>query len=114
MGTTVSIVDTDFVTERRWNALRYTRWLESKYKNKDVCDPIGFPNVFDVTCDEDSNTYKDLKRVARESRKRGEFTFREMELLACKAIERRNYYDITSGFVLFIDEAQDTKRKYWN
>ena len=42
MGTTVSIVDTDFVTERRWNALRYTRWLESKYKNKDVCDPIGF------------------------------------------------------------------------
>ncbi len=117
MGTTVSIVDTDFVTERGWNALRYTRWLESKYKNKDVCDPIGFPNVFDVTCDEDSNTYKDLKRVARESRKRGEFTFREMELLACKAIEKRKVISdiIQSRFpILFIDEAQDTRAEIWN
>ena len=116
-GNPVTIVDTEFVTEKRWKNLRYKKWFENNYKDQFVCDPISLPYGFDVKCGEESKTYKDLVRVTSASRKKGEFTFREMESFAARCIEKKPIVSsiIQNRFpVLFIDEAQDTKIEIWN
>lgn len=113
----VNIVDTGFVTERRWNNIYAKKWLESNRKDKSVCDPIDLPYKFDVTCAPTSNTYKTLIKVTRESRKRGEFTFNEMEMYAYQAVKKISSIReiIQERYpIMFIDEAQDTKIEIWN
>ena len=112
----VNIVDTDYVTERRWKSLWSKTWLEKKGKDKSVCDPVGLPYKLDISCSEKTNTYKDLIRVIKESRLRGEFTFNEMQLWAARIIEIKPIMrDIMQERfpILFIDEAQDTKSEIW-
>lgn len=113
----MNIVDTDFVTERRWNNIYAKKWLESNGKDKKVCDPVKLPCEFNVTCSKSSPTYKDLIKVTTESHKRGEFTFNEMEMYSFYGVDKKPI--ICEIFqqrfpVVFIDEAQDTKKEIWN
>lgn len=112
----VNFVDTDFVTERRWNDIFLKRWLETNKKDKYVCDPVELPYKFDVSCSETSKTYKELIKVTTDSRKRGEFTYREMEKYAACALEKIPIMQkiFQQRFpIMFIDEAQDTKNTIW-
>lgn len=113
----VNIVDTDFVTERRWNNIYTKGWLERNGKDKKICDPIELPYEFNVSCSKTSSTYKALIKVTTESRRRGEFTFNEMERYSLYGIEKKPV--IREIFqqrfpIMFIDEAQDTKSEIWN
>lgn len=113
----VNIVDTDFVTERRWNNIYAKGWLERNGKDKKICDPVRLPYEFNVSCSKTSSTYKALVTVTTESRKRGEFTFNEMEKYSFYAMEKKPV--IREIFqqrfpVMFIDEAQDTKSEIWD
>lgn len=113
----VNIVDTEFVTERRWNNIYAKKWLENKGKDKSVCDPMELPYKFNVSCNETSSTYKALIKVTTESRKRGEFTFNEMEMYSFYGLEKKPIIReiIQQRFpIIFIDEAQDTKTRIWN
>ena len=116
-GVPVNIVDTDFVTERRWNNIYTKGWLERNGKDKKICDPVKLPCEFDVSCSKTSSTYKALIKVTTDSRKRGEFTFNEMELYSFYGMEKKPI--IREIFqqrfpIMFIDEAQDTKREIWD
>jgi len=113
----VNIVDTDFVTERRWNSIFVKGWLERNGKDKRICDPVKLPYEFNVACSETSSTYKALIKVTTESRKRGEFTFNEMEKYSFLGVEKKPI--IREIFqqrfpIMFIDEAQDTKSEIWD
>lgn len=113
----VNIVDTDFVTERRWNNIYAKGWLERNRKDKKICDPVKLPYEFDVSCSKTSSTYKALIKVTTESRKRGEFTFNEMEKYSFYAMENKPVIQeiFQQRFpVMFIDEAQDTKSEIWD
>ena len=57
-----------------------------------------------------------MVKAITESRRRGEFTFNEMELYAAKGIDKISTLAelIQMRFpVIFIDEAQDTKKEIW-
>lgn len=56
-GIPVNIVDTEFVTERRWNSIYTKGWLERNGKDKKVCDPVKLPCEFNVSCSKTSPTY---------------------------------------------------------
>lgn len=71
----------------------------------------------DVNLGENTKTYGNIVRAIVESRRRGEFTFHEMELHAVKGISMKPILSelIQMRFpIIFIDEAQDTKKKYGN
>lgn len=116
-GIPVNIVDTEFVTERRWNSIYTKGWLERNGKDKKVCDPVKLPCEFNVSCSKTSPTYKALIKVTMDSRQRGEFTFNEMEMYSFYGLEKKPV--IREIFqqrfpIMFIDEAQDTKNKIWD
>ncbi len=116
-GIPVNIVDTDFVTERRWNNIYTKGWLVRNGKDKKTCDPIKLPYEFNVSCSKTSPTYKALIKVTTDSRKRGEFTFNEMEMYSLYGMEKKPI--IREIFqqrfpIMFIDEAQDTKSEIWD
>ena len=116
-GMPVNIVDTEFVTERRWNNISKKIWLERNGKDKNICDPIKLPYEFNVTCSKETATYEELINVTKDSRKRGEFTFNEMEMYSFYGIEQKpNIREIFQQRfpIMFIDEAQDTKSEIWN
>lgn len=113
----VNIIDTDYVIELRWNHLYTKKWLINKGKDKKVCDPSGLPYQFPVKCGIETPTYKGLIKVVSDSRKRGEFTFNEMELYSLLSVEKKPVVKeiMKCRFpILFIDEAQDTKSDIWN
>lgn len=116
-GIPVNIVDTEFVTERRWNSIYTKGWLERNGKDKKICDPVKLPCEFNVSCSKTSPTYKALIKVTMDSRQRGEFTFNEMEMysfygLAKKPVIREIFQQRFP--IMFIDEAQDTKSEIWD
>lgn len=114
-GCPVNIVDTDYVVERRWGNIWTKKWLEAHGKDQYVCDPLGLPYKLDVKLGKETKTYKNVVKVITESRRRGEFTFNEMELYATKGLESKPILSdvIQMRFpIIFIDEAQDTKKKY--
>ena len=115
-GCPVNIIDTDYVLERRWKSIRVKKWLEAHGKDKYVCDPLELPYKLDVKLGTETATYKNVVRAVTESRRRGEFTFNEMELYAAKGIDSISTLAglIQMRFpVIFIDEAQDTKKEIW-
>lgn len=119
VGLSVNTIDTDFVTECRWKRLTYKTksYLERKHKDKMVFDPVQTLLDFNVNCSKETNTYKDIVNITTDSRAKGEFTFKEMELYAVEAIEKNP--NICKIFqkrfpFLFIDEAQDTKPEIWD
>lgn len=116
-GIPVNIVDTEFVTEHRWNNIYAKGWLERNGKDKKICDPVKLPYEFNVSCSKTSTTYKALIKVTMDSRKRGEFTFNEMEMYSFYGLEKKPI--IREIFqqrfpIMFIDEAQDTKKEIWD
>lgn len=116
-GIPVNIVDTEFVTERRWNSIYTKGWLERNGKDKKICDPVKLPCEFNVSCSKTSPTYKALIKAAMDSRQRGEFTFKEMEMYSFYGLEKKPV--IREIFqqrfpIMFIDEAQDTKSEIWD
>jgi len=116
-GIPVNIVDTEFVTERRWNSIYTKGWLERNGKDKKICDPVKLPCEFNVSCSKTSPTYKALIKVTMDSRQRGEFTFNEMEMYSFYGLEKKPV--IREIFqqrfpIMFIDEAQDTKSEIWD
>ena len=116
-GIPVNIVDTEFVTERRWNSMYTKGWLERNGKDKKICDPVKLPCEFNVSCSKTSPTYKALIKVTMDSRQRGEFTFNEMEMYSFYGLEKKPV--IREIFqqrfpIMFIDEAQDTKSEIWD
>lgn len=116
-GIPVNIVDTEFVTERRWNSIYTKGWLERNGKDKKICDPVKLPFEFNVSCSKTSTTYKALIKVTMDSRQRGEFTFNEMEMYSFYGLEKKPA--IREIFqqrfpIMFIDEAQDTKSEIWD
>ncbi len=115
-GCPVNIIDTDYVLERRWKSIRIKKWLEAHGKDKYVCDPLELPYKLDVKLGTGTATYKNVVKAVTESRRRGEFTFNEMELYAAKGIDSISTLAelIQMRFpVIFIDEAQDTKKEIW-
>ena len=97
---------------------KYTnkKWLEAHGKDKYVCDPLELPYKLDVKLGTGTATYKNVVKAVTESRRRGEFTFNEMELYAAKGIDSISTLAelIQMRFpVIFIDEAQDTKKEIW-
>lgn len=113
----VNTVDTDYVTERRWNSLYTKGWLIKQGKDRMVCEPSGLPYQFSVKCGKETPTYKGLIKVVSDSRKRGEFTFKEMELYSIHGVEKKPVIKeiLRCRFpILFIDEAQDTRDEIWN
>lgn len=115
-GCPVNIIDTDYVLERRWGNIWTKRWLEVRGKDKYVCDPLALPHKLDVNLGENTKTYGNIVRAIVESRRRGEFTFHEMELYAVKGIGMKPILSelIQMRFpIIFIDEAQDTKKEIW-
>lgn len=115
-GCPVNIVDTDYVVERRWGNIWTKTWLEAHGKDKYVCDPLELPYKLDVKLGEETTTYKNVVKSITESRRRGEFTFNEMELYATRGLECKAILSklIQMRFpIIFIDEAQDTKRQIW-
>lgn len=115
-GCPVNIIDTDYVLERRWGNIWTKRWLEVRGKDKYVCDPLALPHKLDVNLGENTKTYGNIVRAIVESRRRGEFTFHEMELYAVKGISMKPILSelIQMRFpIIFIDEAQDTKKEIW-
>lgn len=116
-GIPVNIVDTEFVTERRWNSIYTKGWLERNGKDKKICDPVKLPCEFNVSCSKTSPTYKALIKVTMDSRQRGEFTFNEMEMYSFYGLEKKPV--IREIFqqrfpIMVIDEAQDTKSEIWD
>lgn len=115
-GNPVNIIDTDFVTERRWDRIYAKKWLINNKKDKKVCDPLALPCKFKITCGEESSTYKSLAKVVTDSRKRGEFTFNEMEMYTFYGLDKcpqiRDIFQQRFP-IMFIDEAQDTKNEIW-
>lgn len=115
-GCPVNIIDTDYVLERRWGNIWTKRWLEVRGKDKYVCDPLALPHKLDVNLGENTKTYGNIVRAIVESRRRGEFTFHEMELYAVKGIGMKPILSelIQMRFpIIFIDESQDTKKEIW-
>lgn len=115
-GCPVNIVDTDYVVERRWGNIWTKTWLEAHGKDKYVCDPLELPYKLDVKLGEETTTYKNVVKSITESRRRGEFTFNEMELYATRGLECKAILSklIQMRFpIIFIDEAQDTKKQIW-
>lgn len=115
-GCPINIVDTDYVVERRWGNIWAKKWLEAHGKDKYVCDPLELPYKLDIKLGEETKTYKNVVKVITESRRRGEFTFNEMELYATKGLESKPILSdvIQMRFpIIFIDEAQDTKKEIW-
>ena len=86
-GCPVNIIDTDYVLERRWKSIRIKKCLEAHGKDKYVCDPLELPYKLDVKLGTGTATYKNVVKAVTESRRRGEFTFNEMELYAAKGID---------------------------
>ena len=112
----VNIIDTDYVLERRWKNVWGKRWLEAHKKDKYVCDPVSLPYRLNIQLDEKDRKYQSVIKAITGSRRRGEFTFNEMELYAAKGIDRKPILSelIQMRFpVIFIDEAQDTKKEIW-
>ena len=115
-GCPVNIIDTDYVLEHRWKNVWGKRWLEAHKKDKYVCDPVSLPYRLNIQLDEKDRKYQSVIKAITGSRRRGEFTFNEMELYAAKGIDRKPILSelIQMRFpVIFIDEAQDTKKEIW-
>ncbi len=67
-------------------------WLEAHKKDKYVCDPVSLPYRLNIQLDEKDRKYQSVIKAITGSRRRGEFTFNEMELYAAKEIDENQFF----------------------
>ena len=118
-GKKIRLIDTDIVCERRWKKLpiKSQNYLsERKRKDKYVCNPLLFPDAYNVNIGKECETYKNLIKVGEKSRDKGDYTFSEMEQIAGQAvIYNPNIVQIIRYRFPYVavDETQDTKSGQW-
>ena len=119
-GRKIRLIDDDIVCERRWNMIpsRLKYFLSDiKGKDKRICNPLKYHNIYNIKVKETSDTYKALIKTGNESREKGDYTFSEMEQIAIQAVDDNP--DIARivryrfPFVA-VDETQDTKSNQWD
>ncbi len=119
LGMPVNVIDNDYVLNKRWSKLkRGTKiYLERNRSSLFCCEAQNIPLELGISCGKDTNTYMDIESVIKASHKAGEFTFKEMFLIADHAINKNRSLpqSIQNRFpILLLDEAQDTNPMQWN
>lgn len=118
-GNPVEVVDTDFVCSNRWKSLpvwTHKPLLSRKKTYMDICFKNELDNIDLGNIGESTKSYETIKRIVKESQKKGYFTFEETLLFAQEAVTNNpkiaDY--VQKRFpLLFIDEAQDTNSFQW-
>lgn len=118
-GKKIRLIDTDIVCERRWKQLPFKsrNYLsERKGKDKYVCNPLLFPDAYNIDIRKECETYQNLIKVGENSRDKGDYSFSEMEQIACQTIIDN---PIIAQIIRYrfpyvaVDETQDTKKNQW-
>ncbi|PAL02373.1 hypothetical protein B8W91_12460 [Lactococcus lactis] len=119
-GNAVEIVDTDFVCADRWKNLplwSHTPLLSRRKTHMDLCFKDELEKIDLGNLGENTQTYKTVKTIVKNSQKKGYFTFGETLLFAQEAVSNNPeivVYVQKRFPILFIDEAQDTNSFQWD
>lgn len=118
-GKTDILVDTDIVTNARWLRIngRDRIAFERHYGNPLQCELNALPDIVNIKANGKQSQFIPMIRdVVLSSISRGEYTYREMQLLAEKYVKENPHLCrlIAERFpLLLVDEAQDTNDFFW-
>lgn len=115
----VTMIDTESVLTRRYRKLTYgtQQYLSKINKSEYACESTSFPIALNLTCSDQTPSYKNIYAIIDQSFQEGYFTFDEMLHISKYAFEQCAYLSsaIQERFpLLFIDEAQDTNTLQWS
>lgn len=111
------LIDDGITLQRRFNKIELTtKYLSKKRDGKNRCEAIDIPLKIDIGCSENTDSYKTVKSVIRQSFMEGFYTYNEMLFFARHALKifPTLPQSVQQRFpFLFFDEAQDTSTLQW-